>query len=63
MIGGQSRRWEYDVGEDLGKMKIQKWSKMATDIEAWNRMAKQTKTHKELLRQKKKMQICIYANL
>jgi hypothetical protein len=55
LIGGQRGRWEYDVGEDLGKMKIQNWSKMATDREAWNRMAKQTKTHKESLRQEKKM--------
>ena len=36
-------------------MKIQNWSKMAADTEAWNRLDKQTKTYKESLRQEKKM--------
>jgi hypothetical protein len=30
-IGGQKLRWEDDVREVLGKMKIQNWSKMAKD--------------------------------
>jgi len=55
LIGGQSEKWKYDIREDLGKMKIQNWNKMATDREAWNRMAKQTKTHKESLPQEKKV--------
>jgi hypothetical protein len=28
-------RWEDDVREDLSKMKIQNWSEMAMDKEAW----------------------------
>lgn len=27
--------WKDDVREDLGQMKSQNWSKMATDREAW----------------------------
>jgi hypothetical protein len=29
-------------------MKVQNWSKMAVDREAWRRIAEQAKTHKEL---------------
>jgi hypothetical protein len=32
-IGGRRLRWEDDVREFLGKIKIQNWSKMAMDIE------------------------------
>jgi hypothetical protein len=38
---------------DLGKMKIQDWSEVATDTEACKRTAEQAKTHKALLRQEK----------
>ena len=40
-------RWEGDVREDLGKMKIQNGSKMAVEREAWNRIVEQAETHKE----------------
>jgi hypothetical protein len=36
-------RWE-----DLGKMEIQNWSKMAVDRETWRRIVKQTRTRKDL---------------
>jgi len=45
-IGRQKLRWEDDVSEDLGKMKIWNWSKM--DREAWKRVFEQSTTHKEL---------------
>ena len=38
-------RWEDDVKEDLGRMKIHNWSTMAMDTE---RMVEQAKTHKEI---------------
>ena len=41
-------RWEGDVGEELGRMKIQNWSKMAMEREAWKRVAGEAKTYKEL---------------
>jgi hypothetical protein len=41
-------RWENDVRADLGKMKIQNWSKIAMGREAWKRIGEQAKTHKEL---------------
>jgi len=40
-------RWEGDVREDLGKMKVQNGSKMAMEREAWKRIVEQAKTHKE----------------
>jgi hypothetical protein len=45
LIGGQSGKWDYDVREDLRKMKIQIWIKMAADREAWKRMAKQAEAY------------------
>ena len=41
-------RWEGDVREGLRRMKIQTWSKMAMDREAWKRVAEEAKTYKEL---------------
>jgi hypothetical protein len=41
-------RWEGDVREDLGKMEIQNWSKMAVDRERWRRIVEQAKTRKDL---------------
>jgi len=32
-IGRQGSRWEDDIIADLGKMKVQNWSKMAIDRE------------------------------
>lgn len=45
---------KYDVREDPGKIKIQNWSIVAMDEEAWNRIAEQAKTHKVVQRQEKK---------
>jgi hypothetical protein len=39
-------RWESDVTVELGKMKIQNWSKMAMDREAWKRNVEQAKIHR-----------------
>jgi hypothetical protein len=39
--GRAELRWDCDVREGLGKMRIQNWSKMAMDRKAWKR-AKQT---------------------
>jgi hypothetical protein len=36
------------MSADLGKIKIQNWSKIAMDIEAWKRIVEQVKTHIEL---------------
>jgi len=48
--------WEGDVGEGLGRMKIQNWSKTAMDREDWKRVAGEAKTYKELyFREKKKI--------
>jgi hypothetical protein len=41
-------RWEGDVGEGLGRIKIQNWSKMAMDRKAWKRVVGEAKTYKEL---------------
>ena len=38
-------RLEDDVRADLGRMKIQGWSKMATVRKAWKRFVEQVKTH------------------
>jgi len=46
-IGKRRLRWEVD-GAELGNMKIQNWSKMPIDREAWKRIFQQAKTHKEL---------------
>jgi hypothetical protein len=45
--GKRRLRWEVD-GADLGKMKIQNWSKMPIERQAWNRIVQEAKTHKEL---------------
>jgi hypothetical protein len=37
-----------DARKDLEKMKIQNWSKISTDREAWKKTAGQAKTQKEL---------------
>jgi len=37
-----------EVRDDLGKIKIHNWSKMATDREARMGIVKQVRTHKEL---------------
>jgi hypothetical protein len=52
-IGRPSFRRENYVREDLGKTKIQNWSKMAFDREAWNRNGEQKTTQKESERQQK----------
>jgi hypothetical protein len=36
-VGRPRLRWD-EVRSDLGKLWIQNWSKMATDIEAWKRI-------------------------
>jgi hypothetical protein len=45
IAGRPALRWE-NVREDLGKMKFQNWSKMATDRAAWKTDAERTKTHR-----------------
>lgn len=47
-VARQRLRWEDDVRADLEKMKIQNWSKMAMDGEAWKRIVEHAKTHKVL---------------
>jgi hypothetical protein len=37
-IGRLRLRWESGVGEGLVRLKIQNWSKMAMDREAWKRV-------------------------
>jgi hypothetical protein len=46
-IGRPRLRWEKGVREDLGKIKIQNWSKMVMDREAWKRIVKQVRAHNE----------------
>jgi hypothetical protein len=41
-------RWEDGVRADLGKMKIQNWSKVAMDREQWKRTDEKARTQKEL---------------
>jgi len=40
-IGTPRLRWEDDIREDLGKMKVHNWSKMAMDRDAWRRIVEQ----------------------
>jgi hypothetical protein len=47
-IGTPRLRWEDDIREDLGKMKVQNWSKMAMEKDARRRIVEQAKTHKDL---------------
>jgi len=47
-------KWEGDVREDMGRMKIQNWGKKAVDREAWKRNVESDRTHEELWCQKKK---------
>jgi hypothetical protein len=47
-IGTPRLRWKDDIREDLGKMKVQNWSKIAMDRDAWRRIVEQAKTHKDL---------------
>ena len=47
-IGRQGSRWEDDIRADLGKIKIQNWSKMDIDRETWKIIGQQAKTHKEM---------------
>jgi hypothetical protein len=44
-IGRSGLKWEEEVREDLRKIKIQNWSKMAMDTEAWKRIVKQVRGH------------------
>jgi len=53
MIGKRRIRWEVD-GTDLGKMKIQNWSKMPIDREARNRIVQQAKTHRSYSAKKRR---------
>jgi hypothetical protein len=46
-IGTPRLRWD-NVRQDLGRMKIQNWSKMAMDREAWERTAEQAEVHKQV---------------
>jgi hypothetical protein len=41
-------RGEDDVRENVGRMRIQNWSKLALDIQARKRIVEQAKAHKEL---------------
>jgi hypothetical protein len=47
-IGRSRLRWDDDVRADGRKIKIQNWSKIAMDREAWKRIVEQAQTHKEL---------------
>jgi hypothetical protein len=52
------------VRADLEKMKIQNWSKMAMDREAWKRTVELAKTHKKLWHQEKnKLFIGLFNNM
>jgi hypothetical protein len=42
-------RWEGDVGDGLGRMRIHNWIKMAMDREAWKRVAEEAKTYRVVL--------------
>jgi pyridoxal biosynthesis lyase PdxS len=52
-FGRQGSRWEDDIIADLGKMKVQNWSKMAIDRETRKIIGQQAKTHKEMQRRQK----------
>ena len=47
-IGRPRSRWEDDVREDVGKIKIQKWTKVAMGREARRRTVQQDTTRGEL---------------
>jgi len=50
-VGGIGRRrlkGEGYVRADMGKIKIQNWSKMFVDRGVWKRIVEQAKTHTEL---------------
>jgi hypothetical protein len=47
-IGRLRLRLEDDVREDLGRMKIQNWSKMPMDREAWKRFVELAKIQRDV---------------
>ena len=47
-VGRPRLRWEDDVRADLGKIKIENWSKMITMKTVWTRTVEKAKSHKEL---------------
>jgi hypothetical protein len=48
-IGRPRLRWADDVRVDVGKTKIQNWSKMAVVEKHGKKTVEQTKTHKRLV--------------
>jgi len=48
-LGGRPRqRWQEDVMEDLKKLNIKNWKKVAKDRRTWRDLAEKEKTHKGL---------------
>ena len=52
-IVGQRGRWEGDVSADVGKLNVWNCRKLAVDREAWKKVAKQAKVHRDWQRQEK----------
>jgi hypothetical protein len=40
-------KWEGDARDDMGRLKIHNWSKMAVDREAWKGTVEYDRTHEE----------------
>jgi hypothetical protein len=47
-VGRPRQRWQEDVMEYLGKMKIKNWKETSRDRRTWRDLAEKAKTHKGL---------------
>jgi hypothetical protein len=47
-VGRPRQRWQEDVMEDLKKLKVKNWEKIAKDRRTWRDLAEKAKTQKGL---------------
>jgi hypothetical protein len=45
-VGRPRPRWQEEVMEDLKKLKVKNWKKIAKDRRTWRDLAEKAKTHK-----------------
>ena len=49
-IGRPNTRWEDDVLEDIRRINVHNWKKVAQDTDSWNKTVEQARTLHRLLR-------------
>ena len=42
--GKPKTRWEYDVSEDIKRMKVSNWKKVVQNIESWKKVVDRART-------------------